>query len=74
MESTNDDSKERIYATLEKIEQRKDLYSPKKRNEIREYFYEHGVNVTYKKYDKEIDSEIAETIHYKMLLGTECQS
>ena len=74
LESANDDSKERIYATLEKIEQRKDLYSPKKRDEIREYFYEHGVNVTYKKYDKEIDSEIAETIHYKMLFRTSAKA
>lgn len=72
--AADDDSKERIYATLEKIEQRKDLYSPKKRDEIREYFYEHGVNVTYKKYDKEIDSEIAETIHYKMLFRTSAKA
>lgn len=28
--AADDDSKERIYATLEKIEQRKDLYSPKR--------------------------------------------
>lgn len=74
LESADDGSKERIHATLQKIEQRKDLYSPKKRDEIREYFYEHGVDVTYKKYDKETDSEIAETIHYKMLFRTSAKA
>lgn len=34
---------------LQKVEDRKDLYNEKSRDEIREYFYENGVDVTYKR-------------------------
>lgn len=52
---SDEESKERIKKTLKKVESRKELYSPKKRDEIREYFYENGVDVTYrKKTNKEI--------------------
>lgn len=42
---TDGDSKERIKQALQKVEDRKDLYDEKSRDEIREYFYENGVNV-----------------------------
>ena len=37
---TDGDSKERIKQALQKVEDRKDLYNEKTRDEIREYFYE----------------------------------
>ena len=42
-------SQERILDTLKKVDSRKELYSPKKRDEIREYFYDNGVDITYKR-------------------------
>lgn len=66
-------SKERISKTLQKVESRKDLYSPKKRDEIREYFYDNGVDVTYKKNGKD-GSAKEETIHYEMLFRTSAKA
>lgn len=39
-------SQERILDTLKKVDSRKELYLPKKRDEIREYFYDNGVDIT----------------------------
>ena len=47
-ESLSDDSKERIKNAIKKVESRKDLYSEKKRGEIRDLFYNDGVDITYK--------------------------
>lgn len=67
------DSKERIKKALQKVEDRKDLYNEKSRDEIREYFYENGVNVTYKQ--KRRDGTIKEeTIHYEMLFRTSAKA
>lgn len=67
------DSKERIKKAIEKVEKRKDLYNEKSRDQIREYFYENGVNVTYKK--KRRDGSIKEeTIHYEMLFRTSAKA
>lgn len=67
------DSKERIKQALQKVEDRKDLYDEKSRDEIREYFYENGVNVTYKR--KRRDGTIKEeTIHYEMLFRTSAKA
>ena len=41
---TDGDSKERIKQALQKVEDRKNLYDEKSRDEIREYFYENGVD------------------------------
>ena len=67
------DSKERIKKAIKKVEERKDLYNEKSRDQIREYFYENGVNVTYKK--KRRDGSIKEeTIHYEMLFRTSAKA
>ena len=70
---TDGDSKERIKQALQKVEDRKDLYDEKSRDEIREFFYENGVNVTYKR--KRRDGTIKEeTIHYEMLFRTSAKA
>ena len=70
---SSDEQKENIKKTLHKIKSRKELYSPKKRDEIREYFYENGVDVTYKK--KCRDGTIKkEVIHYEMLFRTSAKA
>lgn len=70
---TDGDSKERIKKALQKVKDRKDLYNEKSRDEIREYFYENGVNVTYKQ--KRRDGTIKEeTIHYEMLFRTSAKA
>lgn len=70
---TDGDSKDRIKQALQKVEARKDLYDEKSRDEIREYFYENGVDVTYKR--KRRDGTIKEeTIHYEMLFRTSAKA
>lgn len=67
------ESKERIQKALQKVESNKYLYKEKSRDEIREYFYENGVEVTYKK--KRRDGSIKEeTIHYEMLFRTSAKA
>ena len=70
---TDGESKERIENALRKVESKKDLYKEKSRDEIREYFYENGVDVTYKR--KRRDGTIKEeTIHYEMLFRTSAKA
>lgn len=71
---SDEESKERIKKTLKKVESRKELYSPKKRDEIREYFYENGVDVTYRKKDKQGNTKEETTIHYEMLFRTSAKA
>ena len=68
------ESKERIGQTLKKVEKNKELYSKKSRDEIREYFYENGVDVTYKRKLKDGSTEEDETIHYEMLFRTSAKA
>lgn len=68
------DSKERIKDTIKKVESRKELYSPKKRDEIREYFYENGVDITYNKKNKTGEIIDKTTIHYEMLFRTSAKA
>ena len=49
----SEDSRERIENAIKKIESRKDLYSEKKRGEIRDLFYNEGVDITYKTKNKD---------------------
>lgn len=70
---TDGESKERIQKALQKVESNKDRYKEKSRDEIREYFYENGVDVTYKK--KNRDGSIKKkTIHYEMLFRTSAKA
>ena len=47
-EDLSEDSKDRIRNTIKKVESNKNLYSEKKRGEIRDLFYNDGVDFTYK--------------------------
>lgn len=52
----SEDERKQLEKILQRVELQKDLYTPKKRNEIREQFYNEGVDI--------------ENIHYKMLFRT----
>lgn len=67
-------SKERILDTLKKVDSKKELYSPKKRDEIREYFYDNGVDVTYRKKNKNGSIKEVRVIHYEMLFRTSAKA
>ncbi len=56
----SDEARKRIETVLQKVQSQKDLYSEKKRNEIREQFYNEGVNI--------------EGIHYNMLFRTSAKA
>lgn len=73
-ENIDEDSKERIQQALKKVESRKDLYNEKTREQIREHFYENGVNVTYKKKKKDGTVIDEKTIHYEMLFRTSAKA
>ena len=73
-ESLSDDSKERIKNAIKKVESRKDLYSEKKRGEIRDLFYNDGVDITYKTKNKDGSIKSKQTIHYKMLFRTSAKA
>ena len=59
--------KESLNYILEKSKQNKDKYIKKSKEELREIFYQNGVDITYVKRDKEGGVKSKETIHYKML-------
>ena len=66
--------KERLKYTLEKVENNKDLYDEKKREQIRDKFYNEGVDVTYKTKNKDDTIKSEETIHYEMLFRTSAKA
>lgn len=74
LNSSDENRREKICATIKKVKSRKELYSPKKRDEIREYFYENGVNVTYKKKGKDGIMYDEKTIRYDMLFRTSAKA
>lgn len=66
--------RERLKYTLEKVENNKDLYDEKKREQIRDKFYNEGVDVTYKTKNKDGSIKSEETIHYEMLFRTSAKA
>lgn len=70
LESSSDNSKDKINKILNLIETNKDNCIKKKKEEIREEFYQCGVDVEYKTIDKHGEVKRTETIHYKMLFRT----
>ncbi|MBS7360413.1 MAG: hypothetical protein KIG53_07395, partial [Oscillospiraceae bacterium] len=62
-EDMSDASKDRIENALRKVQERKHLYSAKKRGEIREKFYNEGVDITYKTKNKDGTIKKQQTIH-----------
>ena len=73
-DNISEDSKKRIEDTIKTVKKNKDLYSPKRRDEIRNDFYEKGVDINYiqKKKDGSIKNE--QKIHYKMLFRTSAKA
>ena len=71
---SDDNLKKHILETIKKVESRKKLYLPKKRDEIREYFYENGVDIVYKKRYKNGVVIDENTIHYEMLFRTSAKA
>lgn len=65
-----DESKEKISNILKRVESKKDLYSEKKREEIRDLFYNEGVDITYITKNKDGTIKKQQTIHYEMLFRT----
>lgn len=70
----SEDAKERIENAIKKVESRKDLYSEKKRSEIRDLFYNNGVDITYKTKNKDGSLKKQHTIHYEMLFRTSAKA
>ena len=70
----SDESRERIEKSIKKIESNKELYDEKKRGEIRDLFYNEGVDITYKIKNKDGSIKDEETIHYKMLFRTSAKA
>ena len=62
-EDLSEDSKDRIRNTIKKVESNKNLYSEKKRGEIRDLFYNDGVDITYKTKNKDGSVKSEKTIH-----------
>lgn len=69
-----DESRERIENAIKKVESRKELYSEKKRGEIRDLFYNDGVDITYKTKNKDGSLKKQQTIHYEMLFRTSAKA
>lgn len=69
-----EDSKERIENAIEKVKNNRDLYSEKKRGEIRDKFYNEGVDITYKTKNKDGTIKKQQTIHYEMLFRTSAKA
>ena len=61
----DDGARERIEDAIKKVENRKDLYSEKKRGEIRDLFYNEGVDITYRTKNKDGSLKKEQTIHTK---------
>lgn len=59
--------KESLNYILNKSKQNKDKYIKKSKDELREIFYQNGVDITYVKRDKDGNIKNQEVIHYKML-------
>lgn len=65
--SITEESKERIKQILKNVQKNKDNYLKMSKDEIRELFYENGVDVIYRsKYAKK-DKEKVQKVNYKML-------
>ena len=69
-----DNSRKRIESAIKKAESQKDLYSEKKRGEIRDKFYNEGVDITYKAKNKDGSLKKQQTIHYEMLFRTSAKA
>lgn len=70
----SESSKGKIEKTIKRVKSNKDLYSQKKRGEIRDLFYNNGVDITYKTKNKDGSIKSQQIIHYKMLFRTSAKA
>lgn len=59
-----------LASALERVHANKHLYKPISREELRAFYYEHGVDITYDK----SDTAKSKTIHYQMLYRTSAKA
>lgn len=68
IEETDDEEKiKRLEFLLNKVDENRDRYVKKRKEDIRIEYYEHGIDVKYHTKDKAGNIKKTETIHYKML-------
>lgn len=68
IKETEDENKiERLNFLLEKVEENKDKYIKKSKEDIRIEYYENGIDIEYKTIDKSGNVKKTETVHYQML-------
>lgn len=65
--------KDRLEKAIKKVDARQELYDEKSKDEIREYFYENGVTITYTKKMKD-GTVKKEPIRYEMLFRTSAKA
>lgn len=65
---------DKIQYILDRVNRNKDIYNEKSRKEIREYFYENGVDILYKNKNKNEKVEQVTKIHYVMLFRTSAKA
>lgn len=70
----NDDARKRVENAIKKVKERENLYSEKKRGEIRDKFYNEGVDITYTTKNKDGTIKKQQTIHYEMLFRTSAKA
>lgn len=66
-DETDEEKKKNLNHILNKIESNKDKYDKKSKEQLREIFYQDGIDVTYVTKNKDGVIKKQETIHYKML-------
>lgn len=68
IKETDDEEKiKRLEFLLNKVEENRDKYVKKRKEDIRIEYYEHGIDIKYHTKDKAGNIKKTETIHYKML-------
>ncbi len=68
IKETEDENKiERLNFLLEKVEENKDKYIKKSKEDIRIEYYENGIDIEYKTRDKSGNVKKTEPVHYQML-------
>ena len=63
----NDDRLDVLSGLLEYVDDKRDLYIKKSKEDIRTEFYQNGIDITYTTHNKNGEIKNQETIHYKML-------
>lgn len=68
IKETDDDEKiKRLEFLLNKVDENRDKYVKKRKEDIRIEYYEHGIDIKYHTKDKAGNIKKTETVHYKML-------